>query len=213
MSKSKHPSQPFILEGQFVGFLIKDGYKIKGLRLLTKTGEQSIKLSKIARASCPTRLTYGLWLQIWGVQKGDDADQCYKAERILVMPTPPQAPWSEEQDCPAVAAASKSANSQKTRILVCKKSDCCKRGGTAVTEALEQALRDRQLTDQVSIQFTGCMKRCKAGPNIVMPDKTRYSRISAHEVPEIIDRHFQSQPSKHQPSTEDVTPKQVCVVS
>lgn len=82
-----------------------------------------------------------------------------------------------------------------------------------MTEALEQALRDRQLTDQVSIQFTGCMKRCKAGPNIVMPDKTRYSRISAHEVPEIIDRHFQSQPSKHQPSTEDVTPKQVCVVS
>jgi len=212
MSKSKHPSQPFILKGQFVEFIIKDGYKIKGLRLLTQTGEQSIKLSKIARASCPTRLTYGLWLQIWGVQKGDEADRCYKAERILVMPAPPQSPSSEELRRPMLEAG-KSANFQKARILVCKKSDCCKRGGTAVTEALEQALRDRQLTDKVSIQFTGCMKQCKAGPNIVMPDKTRYCRISAHEVPQIIDRHFQSQPSNPQPDVDAVPPRQVCVIS
>jgi len=34
------------------------------------------------------------------------------------------------------------------------------------------------------------MKQCKAGPNLVMPNKTRYSRIAASEIPKIIDQHF-----------------------
>ena len=61
--------------------------------------------------------------------------------------------------------------------MVCQKSDCMKRGGKAVCQALEAALSDRGLEDQVTIKGTGCMKNCKAGPNLVMPDKTRYSRI------------------------------------
>jgi (2Fe-2S) ferredoxin len=34
------------------------------------------------------------------------------------------------------------------------------------------------------------MKNCKAGPNLVMPDKTRYSKIKSEQVPALIDRHF-----------------------
>jgi (2Fe-2S) ferredoxin len=37
------------------------------------------------------------------------------------------------------------------------------------------------------------MKQCKAGPNVVMPDKTRYTRIGAEEIPDIIDKHFPNQ--------------------
>jgi (2Fe-2S) ferredoxin len=50
-------------------------------------------------------------------------------------------------------------------------------------------LSDRDLT-QVTIKGTGCMKQCKAGPNIVMPDKTRYSRIRPQDIPNLVDKHF-----------------------
>ncbi len=65
-----------------------------------------------------------------------------------------------------------------------------KRGGDGVCRALESALSDRSLSDEVTIKGTGCMKNCKAGPNLVMPDKTRYSRIQEKQVPALIDKHF-----------------------
>ncbi len=66
-----------------------------------------------------------------------------------------------------------------------------KRGGKAVCKALEAELDNRNLTGQVTIRGTGCMKHCKAGPNlVVMPDKTCYSRISADEIPALLDKHF-----------------------
>jgi NADH:ubiquinone oxidoreductase subunit E len=95
--------------------------------------------------------------------------------------------------CPRVPASSSTdvkAKSAKATILVCQKSDCVKRGADGVCQALQGALRDRGLADQVTIKATGCMKNCKAGPNLVMPDKTRYSRIQATQVPALMEKHF-----------------------
>lgn len=75
-------------------------------------------------------------------------------------------------------------------ILVCQKSDCCKLGAREVSRALEEGLRDRGLEGQVAIKGTGCMKQCKAGPNIVMPDKTSYRRVDPREIPDLIDKHL-----------------------
>lgn len=47
-------------------------------------------------------------------------------------------------------------------ILMCQKSDCMKRGGKAVCQALQETLSDRGLQNQVTIKGTGCMKQCKA---------------------------------------------------
>ncbi len=80
--------------------------------------------------------------------------------------------------------------SAKATILVCQKSDCMKRGADGVCRAMESALSDRSLSNEVTIKGTGCMKNCKAGPNLVMPDKTRYSRIQEKQVPALIDKHF-----------------------
>ncbi|MCV3212277.1 (2Fe-2S) ferredoxin domain-containing protein [Plectonema radiosum NIES-515] len=86
--------------------------------------------------------------------------------------------------------AENKGKSGKATILVCQKSDCMKRGGTGVCRALESALSDRSLSNEVTIKGTGCMKNCKAGPNLVMPDKTRYSRIQEKQVPALLDKHF-----------------------
>lgn len=80
---------------------------------------------------------------------------------------------------------------KKAQILVCQKSDCQKRGAGKVCKKLSEVLTDRGLEEHVTIKKTGCLKKCKAGPNLViMPNKARYSRISSAEIPNVIEKHF-----------------------
>lgn len=197
----KHKSvekSDFKLEGRFLGFSAKDGYKLKYLRLATASGEIDIKLPKELRLSLWRSLMPGEWIQVTGLQKRDELKETIKFKADDVVPVVPSSVSSEEPDVASVNSSPKAAvPPAKSTILVCQKSDCCKRGGRQVTRALQDTLSDRGLADQVKIKGTGCMKRCKAGPNIVMPDKTRYSRISSDAIPEIIDQHF-SEASKNE---------------
>ncbi|XGV97012.1 MAG: (2Fe-2S) ferredoxin domain-containing protein [Leptolyngbya sp. BL-A-14] len=174
------------LEGRCLGLVFKDG-RPKWLQLLTANGEHTVKLAKDVRASIGADLVPGAWIQVWGEQKlgrelGDASFKAYKVK--VAAPGKP-----EELPTPAESRPTTSG-----KILVCQKSDCMKRGGKAVCHALEAALSNRQLKD-VKIQGTGCMKHCKAGPNIVfMPDKTRYSRVSAQDVDALVDEHFPRAP-------------------
>ncbi|KZL50404.1 (Fe-S)-binding protein [Nodularia spumigena CENA596] len=193
----------FCLEGRFIDFVIKDGYKLKGLLLGTSEGECYVKLAKHLQAAFDLRLPQGTWLQVVGYKKHDIKKDkvTLKAERVVAarseigraaIVTPVEEP-------PAMETAKAKPAKNKETILVCQKSDCMKRGGKAVCQALEAALSNRGLEDQVTIKGTGCMKKCKAGPNIVMPDKTRYSRIPSTQVPAIMDKHFADIREEEQP--------------
>ncbi len=187
--KERQPKLPFTLEGRFLGFEVTDGYKLKYLRLVTAAGEYMIKLSKESRASVRGVLTPGDWLQVIGEQKRSDetGELRYKALQIAVISAHSATPVANSNPAPVPTAA-------KVNILVCQKSDCLKRGSSAICAALESALSDRNLQDHVHIKPTGCMKQCKAGPNlVVMPDKTRYSHVSPHQVGAVLDKHFPSQ--------------------
>lgn len=197
----------FCLEGKFLDFVIKDGYKLKGLLLQTADGECYVKLAKHLRASFDLRLAPGTWLQIVGEKKYDLKKGEVKLKAQQVMAAAVEVKTGREKDaesenfpasssfptfeCPRVGVSSSSnAKSKKATILVCQKSDCMKRGGKEVCQALEAAVSARGLESEVTIKGTGCMKNCKAGPNLVMPDKTRYSRIKATQVPALMDKHF-----------------------
>ena len=67
MSKYKNAQvSEFSLSGQFLGFIVEDGYKIKGLRLATGDGESYIKLEKSIRGSLSQVLMPGDWLEVSG---------------------------------------------------------------------------------------------------------------------------------------------------
>lgn len=196
MSHSKTRSSEFVLEGVFLGFAAEKGYKLKLLRLSTATGEQIVKLPKELRPLLYRSLMPGMAVRVMGSQKWNSEAGCFKLKAYQVSPLgladmPQQ---SSKQGQPQAAEPAKAC------ILVCQKSDCCKRGGRALTAALQQELDDRGLADQVKIKGTGCMKRCKAGPNLVMPDKTRYSNLRASDVPALIDEHFETAPINQSPA-------------
>ncbi|MFQ4145079.1 (2Fe-2S) ferredoxin domain-containing protein [Chlorogloeopsis sp. ULAP02] len=187
----------FCLEGRFLDFVIKDGYKLKGLLIATSEGECYVKLAKHLRVAFDWRLPPGTWLQVIGEKKHDRKTGEVKLKAQQVMAARRElgtAEGGEKQTNRENFFVSSSTNAKakpaKATILVCQKSDCMKRGANGICQALQGALRDRGLADQVTIKATGCMKNCKAGPNVVMPDKTRYSRIQATQVPALMEKHF-----------------------
>lgn len=193
----------FCLEGRFIDFVIKDGYKLKGLLLRTAEGECYVKLAKHLRAAFDLRLPPDTLLQVVGYKKHDlKKDKVtLKAERVMAARSPvgKVGDFTPVQEDSITKTTNTKAGKSKYTILVCQKSDCMKLGGKAVCQALEAALSNGGLEDQVVIKGTGCMKKCKAGPNIVMPDKTHYSRIQSAEVAAIMDKHFGQERGQQQP--------------
>ncbi|MFM7364163.1 MAG: (2Fe-2S) ferredoxin domain-containing protein [Cuspidothrix sp.] len=174
----------FCFEGRFIDFVIKDVHKLKGLLLWTSEGEYYIKLAKDLRSGFDLHLAKGTWLQVVGTKQYNAKKNqvTLVAERVMSANADMGIVEWEKQ------VKAKSAKTQT--ILVCKKTDCMNRGGKALCQALELELRNSGLEHLVTIKGTGCMKNCKAGPNLVMPDKTRYSKIKSVQVPALIDKHF-----------------------
>ncbi|HEY9656209.1 MAG TPA: (2Fe-2S) ferredoxin domain-containing protein [Crinalium sp.] len=192
MSKPAQPVAVWHLEGRFLSLLVKDG-KPKYLQLMTADGEYCIKLAKEIRASVSATLPPGAWIQVWGEKKSGYKGYKTDATKLKAFRISTVAPGQAEPVPPVKAERPASAT-----ILVCQKSDCLKRGGKAVCHALEAALSDRNLTDQVTLRGTGCMKQCKAGPHVVfMPEKARYSRVAARDVAALVDEQFPRDPQEN----------------
>lgn len=190
MGKSKKSQvTTFSLEGRFLGYQVEDGH-VERLQLATAEGECSLKLTKEARAGLNQVLVSGDWLQVSGRKKIDRATHLTKLKADFIKPIIPVAAI-DAANLPKIAPVKPSSRQKPSEtILVCQKSGCMKRGGKAVCQALEMALSDRGLDDQVAIKGTGCMKNCGKGPNLVMPGKERYCKIGAKEIPALVDKHF-----------------------
>lgn len=198
MGKSKdHQHATFNLKGRFLGFEL-DGYKFKRMQIATSDGEFWIKLSKESRASVVSTflstgrvLTPGDWVHVVGEKKLDSKTGIEKLKAYAIAPTTPGSSEVPSEAAASIAIAPASKAQPKSTILYCQKSNCMKRGGQAMCQAIEADLRDRGLADQVELKGTGCMKQCKAAPTmVVMPGKARYTRVHPESVSEILDQHF-----------------------
>ena len=215
MYKSGKQVSEFSLEGEILGLIVEDGCKLKYLRISNDRGvEYLVKLCKELRSFLLPVLTPGLKVQVVGEKElnlkngkiklkarslklaqgqNDRSPELLDSTNlpVAVLTSGDRTITKSEFTSGAAAQTVKAPPKTPTKILVCQKSDCQKRGGAAVCKALENALNSRGLEGQVTVQGTGCLKQCKAGPNIVlMPDKTRYSRIKPAEISAIIDKHF-----------------------
>lgn len=194
MCKSKKQVSEFSLEGEIRDVFAKGG-ELKYLKIATSERFELVKLSKDLRKSFPAVAIPGSVVRLSGERKvklktGEAKLKAYS----LVLASKSGATAEGGVVVEGDFGAEKSAASQKkAKILVCQKSGCHKRGAGGVCKALEAALSDRGLAEQVTIKKTGCLKKCKAGPNIVMmPNKERYSKIDPEEIPELIEKHFAS---------------------
>jgi (2Fe-2S) ferredoxin len=178
MSKLSLQAVPFQVVGQFLGFILKNGYQIKYLRITVEGREYWFKPEKSLRDRLSLNMTLHSWLQVTG-----ESRVCEKTGRLNLKVTGIQALPTTESPTPA--------KPKKATILVCQKSDCWKKGGASVCRMLEESLQEKGLSETVNIKLTGCLKQCKQGPNVVvMPDKKHYSKVDPREIPSLIEKHF-----------------------
>ena len=193
-------TEPFGLEGRFVGFAPGKKSPFKYLQLAAAGGEYEINLPKHLRIDAIRHFTPGDWIYISGMQKVKlkTGEICLKADNLLrvspgqcqeILPTIAHVETAQFQKKSFEGAGD--SKRSKSKVLVCNKSSCMKRGGKAICKLLESELREQGLTDQITIKLTGCMGHCKSGPNLVfMPDKARYRRVSPKMIPDLINQHF-----------------------
>lgn len=189
MSNCKQEYTEFNAVGQLLDFVIKDGIKIKYMRLNVSEREYWIKLPKELRTQLDPGIIPGCWLEVNGLSKVCAKTGKLKLKAQEIIPTSSS---QERETCPGITQP-ETARSKKpaASILVCQKSDCWKRGGKAMCQAIETCLRDNGLEDKVQVKRTGCLKRCSKGPNmVVLPDKTNYTRVKPQEIPVLLEKHF-----------------------
>ncbi|MBO4406836.1 MAG: NAD(P)H-dependent oxidoreductase subunit E, partial [Clostridia bacterium] len=79
----------------------------------------------------------------------------------------------------------------RTQVLVCGGTGCTSSNSPAIREAMEKAIIEHGLSEEVKVVQTGCFGLCALGPiMIVYPDGTFYSRVTVEDVPEIVEEHL-----------------------
>lgn len=82
-------------------------------------------------------------------------------------------------------------NSQKRHVMVCADTACKSAGGLSVKLALEKALKEHGLEDDVEIVKTGCFGFCSLGAIVVVyPDEVFYKQVKAEDADEIVFQHL-----------------------
>ncbi len=183
MSKFAKQRIPFESEGRFLGFLPDKDGKLKHLRWQAGAEVFAGKIPKPLRSALYRTLKPGDTVQIAGEREIDPLKG--REKWVLYRVVPVQA--SPEASSPIAPPGSEER--RKRVVLVCQKSDCCRRGALEVMQALQAHLA--AYPEAIRVQGVGCMKDCKRGPNLVfMPDKARYSGVSPQGIPALLERHF-----------------------
>src|SRR5262249_15382842 len=83
------------------------------------------------------------------------------------------------------------AEASRYRVHVCFGPTCTGRGSRQLLPALQVALKQAGLSEQVEILATTCRNRCDYGPSLnVYPGPVFYNQITEEALLEIVDRHL-----------------------
>jgi (2Fe-2S) ferredoxin len=183
---------PFSLVGRLEGYTFGKGGKIHHLLIETSQGVRSIKLTPICRIELlrsilNKRIQQGSWLAVTGRQKVDKKGVVKHLKAKEIVPAVVEATLIH----PVVAkpALVPAIEGHKTKILVCQKSDCCKRGSAKLQAAIEAVIDDRNLGHQVCVKAVGCLKHCGKGP-VMAIGKEKYKAADMKDVEQFLDERF-----------------------
>lgn len=175
MSKtSKSHTRSFILEGEFLGFILQKDQP-KYLQMITAQGELNLKLSKKTRKNLSVQLKPHQVIRVLGTSKFKGKQGKVDLKVVEINPI-------TETTLPILSPLPK-----KVKLLLCQKSGCQKKGSEKQRQAIESNLEARGLSQSVTIQETGCLGKCSMAPNIIlMPGKKRLSGMKPDAIADLL---------------------------
>lgn len=180
----------FTAIGELQDISLKSDGRVKYLLLSTEEGEYSIKVQKDQPKSLGKQLKLGSKLKVKGMlkQKVEKEKSEYKAFSVELL-NPPTVEQSPQVEISTVKSTK--SKQKKARVLICKKSNCWNKGGKEVYQQLKSELENKGIADQVEIKTTGCLKKCKKAPNmVVLPDKKQYVKVKPKQISTIVEEHL-----------------------
>ena len=79
----------------------------------------------------------------------------------------------------------------RIHALICGGTGCTSSGSAEIQEALHREIAAQGLEDEIKVVQTGCFGLCALGPiMIIYPEGVFYSKVTANDVPEIVEEHF-----------------------
>lgn len=201
----------FCLIGQFISFLPGEKSPYQGISLevfqgddrssivstvgsnagshLSKAAELAVRqvvLSKRLRRMMYCYLAPRDWVRVVGKPVFDkrSGQVTWKATEISKLPAHQVDRLTHQMRLSTQAQALVSEAS--SRVLVCQGASCRRRGSSAVGDAIAHLLSEKESPLHCAVQPTGCMKRCKQGPNVVFPSGGSYDPVTVEQVRALI---------------------------
>jgi NADH:ubiquinone oxidoreductase subunit F (NADH-binding)/(2Fe-2S) ferredoxin len=79
----------------------------------------------------------------------------------------------------------------RANIMLCAGTGCVASGTMKTKVALQEELKKRGLEEEIKLVLTGCNGYCAEGPVMVVhPDEVFYQKVTAEEVPALVEEHF-----------------------
>ena len=199
----------FCMVGRFISFLPGEKSPYQGISLAVLQGDsrsqvgskvalkaskasvlavRHVVLSKQLRRMIYRYLAPQDWVRVVGKQAFDkqSGQLAWKATEISKLSTHQAERLTRQLRSPARSQAPVSVSG--ARVLVCQGSSCRRRGSLAVENAIarhlseKENLSEKESFPQCTVQPTGCMKRCKQGPNVVLPSGDSYDHVTVEQV-------------------------------
>ena len=169
---------PFELSGRFGGFVFTPEGK---RRLLLRQGEESclLKVPRLLRRRLVGKFPPDAPLRVSGTEELVPGTGLRKrvVSRVLPDAAPPSRVDSAAVLPPAVLYP----------VRVCSKKNCWRNGGRELWDALVRERDARGLVGQIELRQTGCLDRCKHGPNADV-GHGEYSRCSPQDASALLTR-------------------------
>ncbi len=191
MKKAGNTVSSFNLSGKLSKIKLEK-HKIKYIKLATEQNKVWIKVSKKLSKQI-SQLPLECQLEVAGELKQYPKTNKvkYKAQTITLVPQNLEQSAKIKTKQVSLLPVFDTKTKSKAKVLICQKSNCWKKGGQQVYEKLASVLSDLNLSEQISIRKTGCLKKCKKAPNLVMlPDKAHYTKVKPQQVADLVDQHL-----------------------
>ncbi len=206
----------FCLIGRFTAFLPGEKSPYQGISLEAVRAEGSssssltqalsthepvphqILLSKDLRRMMYRYLAPQDWVRVVGKQTLNQrngqlewkAAEISKLSACQVNRLKPEMISPQRANAPQSVRAARAARA--VRVLICQESGCRQRGSLLVRDAVTHIITEAKGSSKIAVQSTGCMKRCKLGPNMVMLPGGSYSQVTAEEGRSLVQQMLDS---------------------
>lgn len=189
-TSERQQKRTYPLTGYFLGWG-DDRIPHRYIRLGTANGDLLVKVAKPLRSDIRDWKS-GIFVNLLVRERIDrvTGNRQFKAKQLLTVTS--IEPTVDRLSPPIANPVA------PTKIQVCQGSSCRRRGSDKVCQAMQNYLKQHDLTDTVKIESVKCLHQCKAAPQAIVtsastaliPGKTHYRQIQPTQVQALLAKHF-----------------------